>query len=113
MRRPPRDPSAVRDRALRSARRTTRACVAGALGLSAGLSLFVAHASRSQASRDARGTAATTAAAVRTRVPPPQPVPQIAGAPPAPQPPVQAPAPDVAAAPAPAPAPPAAVSGGS
>jgi hypothetical protein len=112
MPRPRRDPLAVRDRALRTARRTARACAAGGLGLATALSFLAAHTPSGHTQSDGRPARATTPAApARPRVPPPQPVPQIDGAPPAPQPPPQAPTPDVA--PAPAPVAPPAVSGGS
>jgi hypothetical protein len=105
---PPHDPLLLRDRALRRARRTGRACTAGALGLAAGLSLLVAHASARHTPTAAHRPAPTA----HVRVPGPQPVPHVTGAPSPPQPPVQPPVPDTAAQ-TPAPAPPPAVSGGS
>ncbi|MEZ5122313.1 MAG: hypothetical protein R2736_12170 [Solirubrobacterales bacterium] len=104
MPRPSRDPVRARDRALRSARRTTRTLVVGGTALTVALSLMAARAVRGHAQATPAAPAET---APPVTVPPPQHVPHIAGAPPAPRPPAEPPAP------APPPTPPAAVSGGS
>ncbi len=85
---------AARDRALRVARRMVRGSVAGALGLTAVLSVAAAQSFKGHQRSRARVTAppATVRRAGRAvQVPAPQPVPQISGAPPVPQAPAQAP----------------------